>query len=118
MARTPKKIDRQIAKKAKTRPRRQGKVPQPVRASTAERSYSDPTRLGEAVPLAAEPSIASLTRQLSILTKQRDDALAAVNRRENVDLLLDRFDTLLVRVEKGMARLQRTLRVIVAVAED
>mgnify|MGYP001588060032 CR=1 FL=1 len=61
-----------------------------------------------------EPDLRDLLRTM---TQQRDAALAALDDRANVDLLMERYDRLLAQVEKGMQRLRKSLRVVVAVAE-
>ena len=69
-------------------------------------SHNDPALLGQAVPSVPPPPPREI---IQVLTRQRDAALKALSNRENVDLLLDRFDRTIDRVEKKLQRLQRIL---------
>lgn len=93
-----------------TRPKRQA----PIRGRARD-VYTDPAHLGQPVP---PPPVFDGTPELvRTLTAQRDAALCALSNRENTELLLDRFDRMIDRVEKGMERLQRALRVVIQVGE-
>lgn len=91
----------------------------PRTGRTAEQDAFAHERLAQdPVPETLEERCLRLEGLNGTLLKQRDDALASLNRQANSALLLARYDDLLQKVEKGMTRLRRTLRVIVDVAED